>query len=86
LAILLAIISSLRNKPLPHDLMVFGEVGLAGEIRPVQSGQERIREAAKQGFKRVIIPKTNASKASSFENIEILPVTSLKEALEFIKP
>ena len=54
LALLLALISSFRNRPLPQDLVVFGEVGLAGEIRPVTSGQERISEAAKHGFKRAI--------------------------------
>ena len=50
LALMAAVISSLRNKPLPHDLLVFGEVGLSGEIRPVPSGQERLKEAAKHGF------------------------------------
>ena len=54
LALMAAVISSLRNKPLPHDLLVFGEVGLSGEIRPVPSGQERLKEAAKHGFKRAI--------------------------------
>jgi len=62
LAILLAILSSLRDKPLPMDLIVFGEVGLAGEIRPVQSGQERLKEAAKHGFKHAIVPFANAPK------------------------
>ncbi len=62
LALILAVLSSLRNKPLPVDLIVFGEIGLAGEIRPVPSGQERLKEAAKHGFKRAIIPKANAPK------------------------
>lgn len=62
LALILAVLSSLRNKALPMDLIVFGEVGLAGEIRPVQSGQERLKEAAKHGFKRAIIAKANAPK------------------------
>jgi DNA repair protein RadA/Sms len=84
LAILLAVVSSLRNRPLSHDLMVFGEVGLAGEIRPVQSGQERLREAQKQGFKRAIVPKTNAPKNLSFENMDIVPVSSLKEVLDIV--
>jgi len=84
LAILLAVMSSLRNRPLSHELMVFGEVGLAGEIRPVQSGQERLREAAKQGFKQIIMPKSNSAKNLSFDQIKIMPVTSLKEALELI--
>ena len=62
LPLILAVLSSLRNKPLPVDLIVFGEIGLAGEIRPVQSGQERLKEAAKHGFKRAIIAKANAPK------------------------
>lgn len=59
LALLLAMVSSLRDRPLPQDLVVFGEVGLAGEIRPVPSGQERISEAAKHGFRRAIVPAAN---------------------------
>lgn len=80
LAILLAVISSLRNKPLPNDLVVFGEIGLAGEIRPVQSGQERIKEAAKHGFKRAIVPYGNAPK-TGLVGIEIHAVQCLSEAL-----
>ena len=59
LAVLLAIVSSLRNRPLPPKLVVFGEVGLAGEVRPVQRGQERLREAAKLGFTQALIPRAN---------------------------
>jgi DNA repair protein RadA/Sms len=80
LAIMLAILSSLRNKPLPVDLIVFGEVGLGGEIRPVPSGQERLREAAKHGFKRAIVPRTNAPKGK-IEGLEIVAVQQLAEAL-----
>lgn len=80
LALLLSVLSSLKNRPLPEDLVVFGEVGLAGEIRPVQNGQERLREAAKHGFKRAIVPKANAPK-KGFEGMEIVPVTRLAEAL-----
>jgi DNA repair protein RadA/Sms len=80
LASLLAILSSLRNKPLPNDLIVFGEVGLAGEIRPVPSGQERLREAAKHGFKRAIVPKANAPKGE-MDNMDIIAVSHLSEAL-----
>jgi DNA repair protein RadA/Sms len=65
LPVLLAIVSSLRNKPLPEKLVVFGEVGLAGEIRPVQRGQERLKEAAKLGFTMAIIPKANAEARNS---------------------
>ena len=60
LAVLLAVVSSLQNRPLPRELVVFGEVGLSGEIRPVPSGQERIVEAAKHGFTRAIVPRGNA--------------------------
>ncbi len=62
LATLLALVSSFRNKALPNELVVFGEVGLSGEIRPVPSGQERLREAAKHGFKRAIVPVANVPK------------------------
>jgi DNA repair protein RadA/Sms len=64
LASLLAMVSSFRNRPLPRDLVVFGEVGLSGEIRPVPSGQERIREAAKHGFRKAIVPAANAPRES----------------------
>ncbi|QPG06584.1 DNA repair protein RadA [Salinimonas marina] len=81
LALLLAMISSFRNRALPRDLIVFGEVGLAGEIRPVPNGSERITEAAKHGFRRAIVPKANAPKAR-LEGIEIVPVAQLSEALD----
>ena len=81
LALLLAIVSSFRDRVLPQDLVVFGEVGLAGEIRPVPSGQERIQEAAKHGFKRAIVPKSNMPKAA-IEGMEVIGVSKLTEALE----
>lgn len=80
LALLLAVVSSLRNRTLPKDLVVFGEVGLSGEIRPVPSGQERIAEAAKHGFKRAIVPKANAPKRP-VPGLEVTPVSRLDEAL-----
>ncbi len=83
LALLLAIVSSFRDAPLPRDLVVFGEVGLAGEIRPVPGGQERLREAAKHGFKRAIVPKANVPK-EKIEGLEIVPVTKISQALEAI--
>jgi len=83
LALLLALISSLRNRPLPQDLVVFGEVGLAGEIRPVTSGQERISEAAKHGFKRAIVPFANKPK-SAVENMEVFTVKKLSDALAIL--
>ena len=83
LALLLALISSFRNRPLPQDLVVFGEVGLAGEIRPVTSGQERISEAAKHGFKRAIVPFANKPK-SALENMEVFTVKKLADALAIL--
>ncbi|MCH7697251.1 MAG: DNA repair protein RadA, partial [Proteobacteria bacterium] len=80
LAILLAAISSLKNMPLPQDLIVFGEVGLAGEIRPVQNGLERLNEAVKHGFKKAIIPKSNQPK-QNIEGMEIIPVSRLSDAI-----
>ncbi|MDF2866918.1 MAG: repair protein RadA [Gammaproteobacteria bacterium] len=81
LAVALAVLSSLRNKPIPEDLIVFGEIGLAGEIRPVQSGQERLKEAAKHGFKKAIIPKANAPKGI-IASLEVITVQSLNDALQ----
>ena len=81
LALLLAIVSSFRNRPLPQDLVVFGEVGLAGEIRPVPSGQERIYEAAKHGFKRAIVPQANSPK-NGVPGMEVIAVSKLIDALE----
>ena len=83
LALLLALISSFRNRPLPQDLVVFGEVGLAGEIRPVTSGQERISEAAKHGFKRAIVPFANKPK-SAVDNMEVFTVKKLVDALAIL--
>lgn len=83
LAVLLTVISSLRNNPLPLDLIVFGEVGLSGELRPVQCGQERLREAAKHGFKRAIVPKANAPK-KAIDGMNVVPVTTLQEAINAI--
>ena len=81
LAVLVAIMSSLRSKVIPEDLIVFGEVGLAGEIRPVPNGQERLNEAAKHGFKQAIIPKANAPREIP-KGMTIYPVTRLDEALD----
>jgi DNA repair protein RadA/Sms len=80
LAVLLAIVSSLRNRPLPAKLVVFGEIGLAGEIRPVQRGQERLREAAKLGFTHAIIPSANLPK-QALKDIEVLAVDRLGDAI-----
>lgn len=81
LALMAAIMSSLRNRPLEHGLLVFGEIGLSGEIRPVPSGQERLKEAAKHGFKRAIVPKANAPREMP-AGLQVIAVTRLEEALD----
>lgn len=83
LALILALVSSFRNNALPQDLVVFGEVGLSGEIRPVPSGQERIYEAAKHGFKKAIVPYNNLPK-TPIEGMEVIGVKKLSQALEVI--
>jgi len=83
LALMLAMVSSLRDRPLPQDLVIFGEVGLAGEIRPVPSGQERISEAAKHGFQRAIVPAANAPKKVP-ANMKVYPVKKLADALAIL--
>jgi len=80
LALLMAIVSSFRDRQIPRDMVIFGEVGLAGEIRPVPSGQERLAEAAKHGFKRAIVPRANAPKGN-IPGMEVIPVSKLGEAL-----
>ena len=85
LAILTAIYSSIRNKPLPKGLVVFGEVGLAGEIRPAPRGQERLREAAKLGFSKAIIPRANAPR-TPIEGLEVVAVDRLSDALSAALP
>jgi DNA repair protein RadA/Sms len=80
LAVLLAIVSSLRSRPLSDKLVAFGEVGLAGEVRPAPRGQERLREAAKLGFRRAIIPKANAPR-HAIEGIEVVAVERLADAI-----
>jgi DNA repair protein RadA/Sms len=84
LAVLLAIVSSLKNKPLPEKMVVFGEVGLAGEVRPVQRGQERLKEAAKLGFTQAIIPKANKPK-QVLSGIEVIGVERVEEAVATLR-
>lgn len=83
LALLMSVLSSFRDRPLPQDLVVFGEVGLSGEIRPVPSGQERLKEAAKHGFTRAIAPKANIPKGG-VEGMKITPVEHISQALELM--
>ena len=80
LPVLLAIVSSLRDQALPEKLVAFGEIGLAGEIRPVQRGQERLREAAKLGFTRAIVPRANQPK-TPIEGIETIAVERVADAV-----
>jgi len=80
LAVLMAIVSSLKNRPLPPKLVVFGEIGLAGEVRPVQRGQERLREAAKLGFTQALIPHANRPR-QAIAGLEVMPVRRVEEAV-----
>jgi DNA repair protein RadA/Sms len=82
LPVLLAVLSSFRDRPLPEKLVVFGEVGLSGEIRPVPNGEERLREAATHGFLRAIVPKANAPKRAKIGDLEIVGVERLADALQ----
>ena len=84
LAVLLAISSSIRDRALPRGLVAFGEVGLAGEIRPAPRGQERLREAAKLGFGMALIPRANAPKAP-IEGLQVIAVDRLQEALDALR-
>ncbi|MBL8503890.1 MAG: DNA repair protein RadA [Rhodocyclaceae bacterium] len=84
LAVMLAIVSSLRNRPLPKKLIAFGEVGLAGEIRPAPRGQERLKEAAKLGFTQALIPKANAPK-QPIKGIEVIALERVEQAVEKLR-
>ena len=81
LGLLLACVSSFRGKTIPKEWVIFGEVGLSGEVRPVASGHERIREAAKHGFKKAIVPSANAPK-QSVSGIEVCRVERISQVLE----
>jgi DNA repair protein RadA/Sms len=87
LAVMLAITSSLRGKPLPKGFLAFGEVGLAGEVRPAPRGQERLREAAKLGFSVAVVPKANAPKKNdkAFEGLTIHTVERIEQAIELVR-
>ncbi|WP_423457374.1 DNA repair protein RadA [Ottowia sp. VDI28] len=87
LAVMLAITSSLRGKPLPKGFIAFGEVGLAGEVRPAPRGQERLKEAAKLGFSVAVVPKANAPKKAdkSFEGLTIHAVERVDEAMALVR-
>lgn len=87
LAVMLAITSSLRGKPLPKGFLAFGEVGLAGEVRPATRGQERLREAAKLGFSVALVPRANTPKKGSpeLEGLTIHPVERIEDAMQLIR-
>lgn len=84
LPVVLSVLSSLRDRPVSAETVVFGELGLSGEIRPIPSGEERIREASKHGFKRALVPKANAPRAGSDVGLEVVPVERLSQALDLI--
>src|SRR3546814_20101573 len=81
LPVLLAVLSSLRDQTLADKTVAFGEVGLSGEIRPIPNGEERLKEAAKHGFKRAIVPKANAPTAGRYPGMEVDAVERLAAAI-----
>ena len=83
LSLIMTIVSSFKNKPLPMDLVVFGEIGLSGEVRPVPSGQQRLVEAAKHGFRKAIIPLANKPK-EKIEGIEVIGVRHVRDVMDYI--
>lgn len=80
LPLVLALASSLRDRPLPQALVAFGEVGLTGEVRPVAFGEERLREAAKQGFKVAVVPQGNVPR-KAIEGLVVRGVSRVAEAI-----
>lgn len=84
LALCLSVRSALKGQALPHDLVVFGEIGLSGELRPVPNGQERLREAAKHGFRHAIVPAKNAPQ-QTIDGMKIYPADRLEQALASIE-
>lgn len=83
LAIIIGVVSSLRDKVIAHDTFFFGEVGLSGEIRPVANGYARLNDAAKHGFRKAVIPKANAPK-KTIDGLQIFPVATVSEALNLL--
>jgi len=84
LAVSLAVVSSLTDRPIPEKIAVFGEIGLAGEVRPAPRGQERLREAAKLGFEKIILPRANTPKAK-MSGVEVLPVERVDQAVQLLR-
>ncbi|MDO4879629.1 MAG: DNA repair protein RadA [Neisseria sp.] len=86
LPVILAMLSSFRNRPLPEKMVAFGEIGLGGEVRPVARGQERLKEAEKLGFKRAVIPKANLPRnTNEFPRLQLFGVSSLQEAVDICR-
>jgi DNA repair protein RadA/Sms len=85
LGIIAAVISSFREEPIPQRTFLFGEVGLSGEVRAVAQGEARIREAAKIGFQRALIPKGNAERLNSDFGLTVIGISSVDEIIENIK-
>lgn len=85
LAVVLAILSSFRDKPLPTNIVVFGEIGLSGELRPVTNGQDRLKEAAKHGFKNALIPKANLAEKTNIKGLNIIAVNNLSAAIDALE-
>jgi DNA repair protein RadA/Sms len=81
LPVVLALASSLTDRTVPNSLIAFGEIGLTGEVRPVAYGEERLREAQKQGFRQAIVPRENAPR-KPLEGLQVIPVARVGEALE----
>jgi DNA repair protein RadA/Sms len=84
LAVCLAVVSSLTDKPIPAKVAAFGEIGLAGEVRPATRGQDRLKEAAKLGFEKAIVPKANAPKAK-ISGLEVLAVERIDQAVRLLR-
>ena len=81
-AVVLAVLSSFRNRPVQGRTIAFGEIGLSGEVRPVPNGEERLREAATHGFTRAVVPKANVPKGGRYKDMEVIAVERLADALE----
>ena len=84
LAVSLAIVSSLSDRPIPAMVAVFGEIGLAGEVRPAPRGQDRLKEAAKLGFEKAIVPKANLPKGA-IAGLEVLAVERVDQAVQLLR-
>jgi DNA repair protein RadA/Sms len=84
LAVCLAVVSSLTDRAIKHKTVVFGEIGLAGEVRPAPRGQDRLKEAAKLGFEKAIVPKANMPKAK-IAGIEVIAVERVDQAVQVLR-